>query len=169
MFPLLRRLLVASTTLATALTLTGCSSSGSRASTQPSPHQSTFAKGAFDDLPRYPGSTPVGAKRHPKGVTVQSFVVSSDVPQQVVSWFADHLTGWSVLQPPAPFGTEAYRAVWQRNDRRLLVSSGPAPTIEQQSVQQRPKTQYTLTLGDAGIAVTGPDAGEPVGASSASG
>ncbi len=145
--------------LASALLMVGCSSSGSRASTQPTPNASTFTTGVFDNIRRYPGSTPIGPKRHTQGVTVRSFVVSSEVPRQVVTWFGDHLDGWTVVRAPAAYGTKAYRGVWERNGRRLLVSSAPAPTVENQSAQLRAKTQYTLTLGDAGVAVTGPNAG----------
>ena len=160
------RNLFTSTVLASALLVVGCSSSGSRAATQPTPNASTFTSGVFDNIRRYPGSTPIGPERHTEGVTVRSFVVSSDVPRQVVTWFGDNLDGWTVVQAPRAYGTKAYRGVWEKNDRRLLVSSAPAPTVEHQSAQLRAKTQYTLTLGDAGVAVTGPNAGS--GSASAS-
>ncbi len=53
-----------------------------------------------------------------------------------------------------------WRGEWERDGHRLLVSAAPAPTAEGHPGDiESETTQYSLTLGDKGVAVQGPAAG----------
>ncbi len=139
--------------------LSGCGS-GSSGETQPAPDTSTFTEGAFDTLPHYPRSDPAGPITRQDGVTVRSYTASSTTPERVLVWYGEQLHGWQVVTPPHAVGTVAWRGEWQRDRRRLLVSAAPSPTAEDHPGDiESETTQYSLTLGDEGVAVQGPAAG----------
>ncbi len=135
-----------------------CDSGGSSGSTQPAPHTSTFSKGAFDSIPRYPGSSAAGGRSHDKGVTVQSFEVSSATPRAVLQWYASRLKSWDLIQRPEASGSADWRGEWQRNQRRLLISAAPSPALGNPASAVS-TTQFSLELGDPGASVNGSSAG----------
>jgi hypothetical protein len=58
------------------------------------------------------------------------------------------------VRSPQAFGRAAWRGVWERANRRLLVSAAPAPTFEQDPADiEQTTTQYSLTLGEPGARV----------------
>jgi hypothetical protein len=121
---------------------------------QPAPRNTRFERGLFDEIPRYPRSDPLAPASEQKGVVVQSFGVQGTEPDTVLDWYADQLSGWANVRRPEPFGRQAWRGVWEREDQRLLVSAGPAPTFEQDPADiEQTTTQYSLTLGKPGVRV----------------
>jgi hypothetical protein len=124
---------------------------------QPAPRNTRFAQGLFDSIPRYPRSDPLSPASEQKGVVVQTFGVQGTTPELVLEWYTDELDGWANVRRPQMFGRRAWRGVWERGDRRLLVSAGPAPTFEQDPADlEQSKTQYSLTLGKPGEQVLEP-------------
>ncbi len=126
---------------AVALTiLIGACGSNDRA-TQPAPGVTSFTGGGFDQLPRYPRTDPLGARNDAGGVSQQSFKASGATPEQVVGWYRDHLDGWTVVDPPHPTGAADVEGVWEKGDRQLRVTAGPAPTVGPATT-----VQYSLIL-----------------------
>jgi hypothetical protein len=143
--------------LVAATLLTGAACDGGDSSpTQPAPRNTRVQDGLFDRIPRYPRSDPFAPASEQEGVTVQSFGVPGTTPEVVLDWYADELEGWTIVRRPQPFGPSAWRGVWEREDQRLLVSAGPAPTFEQDPADiEQSTTQYSLTLGEPGERVLG--------------
>jgi hypothetical protein len=115
---------------------------------QPAPGESTFEQGNFDTLPRYPAGRPVSDRNDQGNVSVQSYMVTSVSPGQILDWYASHLSGWTQDGPVQQIGPNAYRGQWQRAGDKLLVSSAPAPGLEQNSSEVT--SQYSLTLTRTG-------------------
>ncbi len=137
----------------------GCDSTGSRASTQPAPHESTFSKGTFDSIPRYPGSSSTGPRSHKDGVTVQSFAVSSATPRAILTWYKSRLSSsWELIRRPGASGSTDWRGEWQRSKRHLLVSAAPTPALGNDA-SAAATTQFSLELGDPGVSVSGSSSG----------
>jgi hypothetical protein len=137
----------------------GCGSSGSRAATQPAPHESTYSKGTFASIPRYPGSSSTGPRNYKNGVTVQSFEVSSATPRTVLTWYQSRLSSsWELIRRPQASGSADWRGEWQQSKRRLLVSAAPSPGLGNDA-SAAATTQFSLELGDAGVSVSGSSSG----------
>lgn len=112
---------------------------------QPMPDEATFHRGAFDDLPRYPRSEPIGELTEKDGVVARSFEATGATPQAVVAWYRDNLRGWQLDQPPAPIGEETYRGRWSRAELFLVVSATGAPTLSGDG-DDGVSSQYSLSL-----------------------
>ncbi|OWY60065.1 hypothetical protein B7486_71205 [cyanobacterium TDX16] len=93
-----------------------------------------FSSGAFDDLPRLPGSDLLDAPTEVDGATTATFVVRGLTVDQVVVRQVALLTdeGWQVVEGPLQVG-DATRAdlVDQEARRRLEVSAFPATALEE--------------------------------------
>jgi hypothetical protein len=137
--------------------LIGACGDGSSSPSQPAARDTHGEEGLLDRIPRYPRSEPLARASEQGGVTVQTFGVEGTTPEQVLDWYRDELAGWTSVRRPRPFGRTAWRGVWERQDQRLLVSAGPAPTLEQDPADiEQTTTQYSLTLGEPGERVLTP-------------
>ncbi len=126
-----------------ALLLVACGSGGGRPQAQPSPGDSVFRGGDFDQLPRYPGSGTLNQPTKKADVVAETFSVSNTTAQQVLQYYGDHLVGWTATEPVQSIGPDAYRGAWTKGSRELLVSGSRAPTLS----QNQPVVQYSLELG----------------------
>lgn len=129
--------------LALALVLFAACSSEGREGTQPAPGVTTFEQGRFDDLPTFPRSTPLGPRSEKQGVVARSFRATGATPAQVLGYYERALDDWIVLDSPHRVGTSDYRGTWATDDYTLLISSAPAPGVDQ---RYETVTQYSLTL-----------------------
>lgn len=123
--------------------LVSCGSGGGRLQAQPSPGDSVFRGGDFDQLPRYPGSDTLNQPTKKADVVVETFSASNTSPQQILQYYADRLVGWTPTEPVQGIGPEAYRGAWTKGGRKLQVSASRAPTLS----QDQPVAQYSLELG----------------------
>ncbi len=125
------------------LLLVACGSGGARPQAQPSPGDSVFRGGDFDQLPRYPRSEMLNQPTKKDAVVAETFSVSNTNAQQVLQYYGDHLVGWTATVPVESIGPDAYRGAWTKGGRELLVSGSRAPTLS----QNQPVVQYSLELG----------------------
>lgn len=122
---------------------------------QPVPDASVFQEGNFDRLPRYPGAASVSEPEVERDVVSQSFTSAAATPRQVMDFFTDQLAaaGWTAIDEPGRVGAErTLRGIWEKAGQRLVVSvtrfrGGQDPGDEW-------TTQYSLSLGPSGTAVT---------------
>lgn len=126
-----------------ALSLAACGEDGERPETQPAPDVSSFATGAFDDLPMPPRSEPAGDRTEQDGVVSRSFFVRDTTPAQVLEFYRETLANddVQVVSAAAPIGPDAWRGVWTIDDRELLVSATAGPTTDDDLT-----TQFSLRL-----------------------
>lgn len=127
------------------LVAAGCGGDEQRPSTQPAPDETTFQRGDFEDLPRYPRSEPLGERTEKDGAVARSFEATGATPEAVVEWYRDNLARWQLDQPPAPIGERTYRGRWSRDAFFLVVSATAAPTLSNDD-GSTVSTQYSLSL-----------------------
>lgn len=137
--------------VALALAATGCGEVESRQGTQPAPGVTTFEQGAFDDIPRFPRSEPLGSRSEKAGIVAQSFRAFGATPRAVLEYYVSSLPGWDQVEPITQTGTTDFRARWAKDGWALLVTSAPAPTTSDGNPADapEPRTQYSLTLSPA--------------------
>ncbi len=126
--------------LALAVVAVGCGSGTSRPA-QPAPSVTAFTGGAFDQLPRYPRTEPIGTRNDSGAISEQSFTATGATPEQVLNWYGDHLSAWTVVDAPHKTGAADFAGEWTMGDRRLRVTAGPAPTIGSETT-----VQYSLIV-----------------------
>lgn len=131
--------------LAVALALFAACGGDERPETQPTPPETTFQRGNFDDLPLHPRSEPVGEKTEKDGVVARSFKTTGATPEGVLEWYQGNLPGWGLIEAPAAIGQGTYRGRWARDAYFLVVSATAAPTLPSDS-GNGVSTQYSLTL-----------------------
>lgn len=124
--------------------LTGCGDDR-RPATQPTPADTTFQPGSFDDLPRHPRSEPLGERTEKDGVVARSFRTTGATPEGVLEWYRANLAGWQLDEPPTRIGEDTYRGRWARDAHFLVVSATAAPTVSGESGDDV-TTQYSLSL-----------------------
>lgn len=123
--------------------LAACGGGGGHPQAQPAPDVTVFRGGSFDQLPRYPRSDELNKAGETNGVVTQSFSVSNTTPEQVLTFYHDHLVGWSAVSPVEATGADSYRGTWVKGDKELRVTAAKAPTLS----QREPVVQYSLELG----------------------
>lgn len=126
--------------VALAVVAVGCGTGPSRPA-QPAPSVTAFTGGAFDQLPRYPRTDPIGPRNDSGAISQQSFTATGTTPEQVLNWYADHLRTWTVVEAPHKTGAADVAGEWAMGDRRLQVTAGPAPTVGSETT-----VQYSLLL-----------------------
>lgn len=128
----------------------GCGGGGaSEPEAQPAPDVSVFAEGDFGEIPLHPRSDPIGPRSEKAGVTARSYVTRGATPEQVLRYYEGNLDGWALVEPVRR-DHDAYRGTWERDGRTLLVSAGPAPTVDTRPGDAgQVLTQYNLQLGPA--------------------
>ncbi len=143
-----------------ALATAACGSGSGSNPAQPRPGSSKFSTGRFGDLPQYPRADPTGPRTHEQGVTVRTYSVRDLTPKRLMQWYTDSLRadGWATVAAAHPEG-KIWRGEWKQQRQHLLVSASAAPTITGDSARVGNTIQYSLSLGDPGVPVAGPDAG----------
>lgn len=126
--------------------LVGCGGDGEPPEALPSTDDTTFATGRFDDLPRYPRSSPLGERHEEGDVVAQSFKADGATPEMVLRWYAERLDGWTVVESPHRIGVGTFRGRWSDGDHVLVVSSTEAPAVTEQPTGAGPTVQYSLSL-----------------------
>lgn len=121
-----------------------CGSTG-HSPAQPAPGVTSFAGGAFDQVPRYPRSEPLGARNDTGDLSQQTFKATGTTPEQVIDWYGAHLDGWKVLEAPHKTGATDFAGRWEKGGRTLRVTTGPAPTVGSETT-----VQYSLLLQPRG-------------------
>lgn len=108
----------------------------------PSPEVEFFTDGDFQDIPKPRGATEASDKTERDGVITQSFTVTATGPRQIMTFYVDNLPplGWELVDPVTRTGPNTERAAWVRDERRLEVSTGPVPGIEDE------RAQFSLVL-----------------------
>ena len=114
--------------------------------TQPAPDVTTFEEGAFEQLPLYPDSEPIGARSEKDGVVTRSYKVQNVTVDMILAFYAERLeaAGWERAEPALRENTES-RADWVNDQHRLEISAqdirGPEDPPSDQHV-----VQYSLVL-----------------------
>lgn len=128
----------------------GCGGDADAPEAQPAPAVSVFAEGDFGEIPLHPRSDPAGPRSEKADVTTRSYVARGAAPEQVLRFYEDNLVGWTVVEPVRR-DDDTYRGTWERDGRVLLVSAGPAPTVDTRPGDAgQAAVQYNLQLGPAG-------------------
>lgn len=128
-----------------ALVLTGCGD-GDPPEAQPAPGVTRFVEGAFEDIPLFPRTEPVGARHEKNDTTARTYKARNATAEQVLRFYDERLPGWHQVGPVEKVGATAYRGEWMRDGRRLLVSAAPAPGLAASDEIDAPVAQYSLTL-----------------------
>lgn len=134
---------------AAALALAACGNGTAVSSppAQPTPEVTTFQPGAFDDLPLYPRSEPLGPRADEGKVTARSYKATGASPQQILEYYRDTLGArWTLVGRIDQVGVGTYQADWTSGDRRLRVSASRAPALEGGGDGGGVVSQYSLTL-----------------------
>jgi len=107
-----------------------------------------FVNGVFEQVPRYPSSEPLGPTSETAGTVARSYKVTGVTPRDVLQWYRDHLTGWTVVTPPqaAEPGATAVRGTWTRDSTTLTVSAENAPTLRSGEAIALNVVQYSVSL-----------------------
>jgi hypothetical protein len=108
----------------------------------PTPRASFFTEGELDDIRLPGGASEISGKTEEDGAITQSFAVTEMTPPRIMGFFEDSLpsSGWETVEPVAPRGTDAVFGAWARDGRRLEVSAGPAPEVDDE------RSQFSLVL-----------------------
>jgi hypothetical protein len=107
-----------------------------------------FVNGVFEQIPHYPSSEPLGATAETGGTVARSYEVTGATPRDVLQWYRDHLTDWTVLTPPEAEqpGASAVRGTWTKNHTTLTVTADNAPTLKSAEASEQNVVQYSLSL-----------------------
>ncbi len=91
--------------------------------TQPSPTETTFEQGTFDNLPIYPRSEPLGERNEKDGVVSRSYRSTGIAPQTLLGFYADELEARNGNVRPrlAPSG----RAIAPTGSPPIIISRSP--------------------------------------------
>jgi hypothetical protein len=114
---------------------------GAGGDAQPTPGETFYTAGTFDDVPLPRGATEIGTKTERDGAITQSFSVTATSPVVVMDFFVEALADreWVPVEPVESRGVNSLFGAWDRDGRRLEVSAGPAPGIADD-------TQFNLVL-----------------------
>ncbi len=131
-----------------AVLLGACASEEPDPVAQPAPDVTTFERGLFDDLPRFPRSEPLGPRNEEDGVIARSFKVPGAAPEQVLEFYRHALEeNWTMLAPVERLGVGTFRADWLSDDYRLRVSATRESELDsRQDASNTVVAQYSLTL-----------------------
>ncbi len=124
------------------LVFAGCSPGDRDA--QPRNVRPAFGEGAFDVIPRFPRSNPVGKPTEVDDHMAQSFEAQRTTPEQVLRFYAERLDAWRNVVP-VHRKDKTWLGEWQRDDRRLRVTAAPAPKLEGGGDDEA-GVQYSLEL-----------------------
>ena len=106
---------------------TSCSSGD--ADTQPRNDVQDFGEGRFDEIPRFPRSTPMGRETEVGEHTARNFTAQGATTQQVLSFYDGRLEQWRRIVPVHE-QEKTWLGEWQRGDMQLRVTAAPAPALE---------------------------------------
>lgn len=150
----------ASLLAAVVLTASACGGQADeRAADQPVTGRTGFGYGAFDELPRYSRSEPLGQRTEKAGAVSQSFTAEGATPTQILDFYARRLkaAGWDVVEPVHQLGEGAVRGRWTERRWMLTVSASTAPTLTVPPGAIEADSQYSLNLRPAEVpAAAGP-------------
>lgn len=118
---------------------------------QPRTEAPEFGSGAFDALPRLPGSSELTPATEERGVLAQSFLVEMETPERVMTYYEEQLAeqGWAQAGEVEQLGESTFRGDWRRERLLLTVSSSEAPAIDDEVATEPVSTQYSLQLTEA--------------------
>lgn len=121
---------------------------------QPRTEAPDFGSGAFDEIPRYPGSSELTPAREQDGALAQSFLIEMETPEAVLTYYRDQLAeeGWEQSGAIEQLSDTSFRGDWRRDRLLLEVSAGNASTIDEEVASEQVTTQYSLVLRDADTA-----------------
>ncbi|HYD10729.1 MAG TPA: hypothetical protein VEA78_11550 [Acidimicrobiales bacterium] len=151
----MRRVAVIATLLVLPLAACGDDGGGTDPEAQPSPEVTTFGEGDFDDIPIPSLAEEAGPRSDEDGVTTQSYFVRNRTPAEVMAFYEAYFADEDVpvVVAPEATGTDAWRGWWLLDDRELLVSAIPAPSVEGAEVEHSDVvTQMSLELWPSGSA-----------------
>lgn len=120
-----------------------------RRSDQGQDNISTEERNRFEKLPRHPRSDPLGELTEVDGSLVRSFTTENTTPATVIQYLTTALEnrGWEAVEGPHRVGPVAFRGTWTRERSQVLVSAGPAPTVDQDDASVNDlEVQYSFTL-----------------------
>lgn len=122
------------------LVLIGCGDDDDGQDAQPSPFDSTFVEGSFDDVPLYGGASPIGpVSETEEGVRTGSFAVNTAAPRTIIQFYDQQLPGlgWASVVPVQETSDDTWRGSWLREGRRLQIVTSPLrPATEDPSDAQ---------------------------------
>jgi hypothetical protein len=110
-----------------------------------------FVSGTFEQIPKYPSSEPLGATSETAGTVARTYKVAGATPRDVLQWYRDHLTDWTVVTVPQAVepGAVAVRGVWTKNSTTLTITADNAPTLKSPEAAEQNVVQYSLSLTGA--------------------
>jgi hypothetical protein len=110
-----------------------------------SSHAATLLSGQLANIPEYPSSHSFGPQHVNGAVTTRSFGTDDAKPNEILDWYAKHLTGWTEITRPTRRGRTDEVGKWSRDGRWLQVSSAPAPAAG--------GSQYSLVVASSEAAL----------------
>lgn len=125
-----------------------CGSDDIGKTAQPTPDASTFVRGSFDELPRYPRSDPLGPVSRKRETIARSYRARAATPEQVLDYFNRELegAGWAAVEGPRAIGKTTWRGRWRRGDEVVVVSATNAPTLGDDARGDDVFSQYSVSL-----------------------
>jgi hypothetical protein len=125
-----------------------CSADDAVGEAQPVPDATLFQSGAFDELPRFPGSEEAGSVGREDEAVTQSFFADGATPASVLEYYERHLEnqGWRNVAAPEGSSTGIWRGDWLQDGRRLEIIAQPVPAGTDSP--EHVVTQYSLVLND---------------------
>jgi hypothetical protein len=89
----------------------------------PSPDQSVFVEGDFDQVPVFRAATPVQPVSTKDGTTTGSYETDTASAATVIDWYEQNLPplGWKIVDPVVESNPGTWRGDWLRDGRRLQV------------------------------------------------
>ncbi|MDQ4132740.1 MAG: hypothetical protein M3179_05915 [Actinomycetota bacterium] len=102
----------------------------------------------FGELPQFPASEPLAARRAERGVVSRTFRAPETTPREVLEFYREALGGgWDLVGEFDQSGGRTYRGEWKNDRYRLRVrASAGAPIRSSADRSAKPASEYTLAL-----------------------
>ena len=145
------RILIGAVALVMLGALAGCSNGSSPTRGAEPRANGGFVSGTFEQIPTYPSSEPLGATAETAGTAARSYKVTGATPLDVLQWYRDHLTGWTIVTAPQAEqpGATAVRGVWRKGENSLTITADNAPTLKSPEAAGQNVVQYSLSVSGA--------------------
>ncbi|MCB1000293.1 MAG: hypothetical protein R2713_18025 [Ilumatobacteraceae bacterium] len=131
----------------TAVVLAGSACGDEDPDAIPAADGTAFVDGALEGIPLFRAATAIQQPNEPRtGVTAASYETITAAPDAVIDWYQQRLAtdGWDEVVAVHEEGRDIWQGEWQRDGRRLEVSTSPLPSDD------ATRTQFDLVLYEQG-------------------